>query len=887
MGNVSSSACRRIVPFRRVVSRLLLAAACSVATAAQAATLSTTTTLTLSSSTVASLTEVTLTASVTAGGAAVTTGSITFCDLSAYTHCEDAAVVGRAQLNGMPPTATLKYFPGPGFHKYTAMFNGTTAAAASASPPQTFSLDPTTTMIAATGGPSGYDLTATVVGIGNHPSVLDGSVTFQDTTDNNLLGIVPLTSPPVYTQTITVAQAPLVTTGVSPSIIGVGDFNGDGIPDLAIENAGDNSISIMLGNGDGTFTQAPTSPIIGAGGTSPCEIVTIQSNCAIVVGDFNDDGVADLALTNRIDNTVIILKGNGGGSFTPFGPPIGGFNNPEALKIGDFNNDGVQDLAVANADDNTISILLGNGDGTFKPAIDSQVGSFPFFLAVADFNGDGIADLAVVNGNDDTVTLLKGNGDGTFTPFPASPLQVGDGASPIVAADFNGDGQVDLAVANFTDNNVDIFLGNGAGTFTSQPAIPVGLNPFSMTALDYNGDGITDLAVGNYHRYTSTDPGTMTLLIGNGDGSFSQAALSPIIVGQYPNDVVAADFNRDGKPDLAIPNSGPISTSGGYNTTILLNTSTATETATATLPNVVLIGAGTHVVEASYPGNTEFAPSSATIDLQGLVISDTLTLTANPIEQMITMPVTLTAQLGLTSSLVAPTGTVTFYDQSVNVKLGTAPVGLNGQAVLTISSMGPGIHSITASYGGDTIFPPSTSNAVSVKIDELRLLRVGNNNTTILPGTTVVYTIEVQPQVATTFLYNVSFAASGLPAGATATFSPTTLAAGGSMTNITMTVKTAGTAMNKPPPSPFERLPLALGILLPLLGTRAVRRRLRQIPPYLGVALFAVLSLAAVAGLSGCSGAGLFAARKVPYTITVTGTEGTVARTVEVPLAIQ
>jgi Bacterial Ig-like domain (group 3)/FG-GAP-like repeat len=882
MGNVSSSACRRIVPFRRVISRLLLAAACSLATAAQAAPLPTATTLTLSSSTVASLTKITLTASVTAGGAAVTTGSITFCDLSAYTHCEDAAVLGRAQLNGMPPTATLTYFPGPGFHKYTAIFNGNTAAAASPpSQPQTFGLDPTTTAITATGGPSGYDLTATVVGIGYHPSVLDGSVTFQDTTDNNLLGIVPLTSPPVYAQTITAAQAPLVPTGVSPSIIGVGDFNGDGEPDLAIENAGDNSISIMLGNGDGTFTQAPTSPITGTGGTPPCEIVTVQSNCAIVVGDFNDDGVADLALTSRLDNTVIILKGNGGGSFTPLVPPIAGFNNPEALKIGDFNNDGIQDLAVANAGDNTISILLGNGDGTFKPAISSAVGSFPFFLAVADLNGDGIADLAVVNGNDDTVTLLKGNGDGTFTPFPASPLPVGDGASPIVAADFNGDGHVDLAVANFTDNNLDIFLGNGDGTFTSQPAIGVGLNPFSMTALDYNGDGITDLAIGNYHRYTSTDPGTVTLLIGNGDGSFSQPALSPITVGQYPNDVEAADFNRDGKPDLTIPNSGE------SDTTILLNTSTATETATAALPNVVLIGAGTHVVEASYPGNTEFAASSATIDLQGLVISDTLTLTANPIEQMITMPVTLTAQLGLTSSLVAPTGTVTFYDQSVNVKLGTAPVGLNGQAVLTISSMGPGIHSITASYGGDTIFPPSSSNAVSVKIDELRLLRVGNNNTTILPGTTVVYTIEVQPQVATTFLYNVSFAASGLPAGATATFSPATLAAGGSMTNITMTVNTAGTAMNEPPPSPFERLPLALGILLPLLGTRAVRRRLRQIPPYLGVALFAVLSLAAVAGLSGCSGAGLFAAKKVPYAITVTATEGTVQRTVEVPLAIQ
>jgi hypothetical protein len=102
-----------------------------------------------------------------------------------------------------------------------------------------------------------------------------------------------------------------------------------------------------------------------------------------------------------------------------------------------------------------------------------------------------------------------------------------------------------------------------------------------------------------------------------------------------------------------------------------------------------------------------------------------------------------------------------------------------------------------------------------------------------------------------------------------------------------MTVKTSTTASNEQPSSPFERVPLALGLLLPLLGTKAVRRRLRQIPPSLGVALFAVLTLAAMAGLSGCSGAGLFAARKVPYSITVTATEGTVQRTVEVPLEIQ
>jgi len=894
MGNVSFSACRRIVSFRRVISRLLLTAACSVATAAQAAPLPTATTLTLSSSSVAwsatSPAEVILTASV-AGSPAPSVGAVTFCNASAAL-CEDTAILGTAQLVG--GNASLRIIPAIGVHTYKAVFNGTATAAGSTSPSQTLTvtgLYPTTTALAATGNPSGYDLTATVVGFASQPPVLAGSVTFQDTTKNNLLGTV-LLGPPVFAQTLTAAPGSPVQTGNSPSNAGVGDFNEDGIPDLAIENAGDSTISILLGKGDGTFSAAAPIPAIG---TPPCENISFQSNCAIVVGDFNHDGHADLALTSDQDNTVVVLEGNGKGSFTPFsGSPIAVGSFPQALKIGDFNNDGIQDLAVANSNDDTISILLGNGNGTFTaaPLVSAGITSFPFFLAVADFNGDGNADLAVVNGRDNSVSILLGNGAGGFTPANNSPIYFpnASGPSPIVAADFNGDGKPDLAVANFDTSVVYILLGNGDGTFTFSGQSPINVgptpqnpnipaNPFSMTALDYNGDGHTDLAVANYNYSFSPNPppGSVTVLIGKGDGTFSQAG-APTIVGELPNDVVTADFNGDGRPDLAIPDS--------YNTytTILLNT--VSQTATAPLDNVVLIGAGTHVVQATYPTNAEFSESSATIDLQGLVISNTLTLSANPIEQMITMPVTLTAQLS-PPPFIAATGTVTFYDQSVGAQLGTAPVSANGQAVLTLSSMGPGVHSITASYGGDTIFPPSSSNAVSVKIDELRVLRVGNNNTTILPGTTVVYTLQVQPQVATTFLYNVSFAATGLPAGATATFSPATLPAGGSMTNITMTVKTATTAMNEPPPSPFERLPLALGFLLPLLGTRAVRRRLRQIPPYLGVALFAVLSLAAIAGLSGCSGAGLFAARKVPYSITVTATEGTVQRTAEVPLAIQ
>ncbi len=900
MWNVSLFACRRIASpsshnLRPVLSALLTVA-CSVA-AAQATPPPTTTTLALSSYDVASPAEVTLTASVSPAPSA---GTVTFCNASAAL-CEDTAILGKAQL--VAGNATLRIIPGIGSHVYKAIFNGTTTAATSTSPSQTLTvtgLYATTTAIAASGGPSGYDLTATVVGNASQPPVLAGSVTFQDTTDHNLqLGVVPLGTP-VFAQSYNPAPGSPVQTGNSPSVTGGGDFNEDGIPDLAIENAGDNTISILLGNGTGGFT---LFTVLAAVGTPPCTSINgAQSNCAIVVGDFNNDGHADLAVTSRVDGTVTVLLGNGKGQFAQVsGPPTTVGAKPQALKIGDFNNDGNLDLVVANGDDDTLSILLGNGNGTFTEASGSPISlgpaggdltSFPFFIAVADFNSDTNADLAVVMGRTNNVILLEGKGDGTFTPFASSPIILPDGKGycPIVAADFNGDGNVDLAVAFWgaiggSTGNVYVLLGNGDAAFapSSQAPIAVGENPFAMTALDYNGDGITDLAVANSYDVSPYPPGSVTLLKGNeagttgkGDGTFSSFATIP--VGPVPNDIVTADFNGDGHPDLAIPDSGDTYTS------ILLNT--VTQTATASLPNVVLAGAGTHVVMATYPANTEFATSSATIDLQGFSVSTTLTLSANPTEQMITMPVTFTAQLSPTGS-VGPTGSVTFYDQSVGTQIGTAPVSATGQAVLTISSMGPGVHSITASYGGDTNYPASSSNAVPVKIDELRILRVGNNNTTILPGTTVVYTLQVQPQVATTFLYSVGFTTSGLPAGATATFSPATLAPGGATANITMTVKTATTASNTPPPSPFERLPIALGLLLPFLGAKAVRRRLRQIPPFLGVALLAALSLTAVAGLSGCSGAGLFAARKVSSPITVIATEGTVQRTTEVPLAIQ
>jgi hypothetical protein len=340
-----------------------------------------------------------------------------------------------------------------------------------------------------------------------------------------------------------------------PVAAAVGDWNGDGILDVAVATPGSNTVTILLGRGDGSFAAARSywsSPAAGPATTS------------IAAGDFNGDGIPDLVVANAADDFVNILLGNGDGTFqAPQRYPA--VWPAWRLHVADFNGDGSLDVAGVATDpasgNGLVFIVLGNGDGSFQDPLTFAAGNGPNFLAVGDFNGDGNLDLVTTNfyaeGDfrhppiiiENDVRVLLGNGDGTFQPAQAyalnpnysKPMAVGVG-------DFNGDGMLDLAVANNDANVVSILLGNGDGTFQPARNHALGVNPAWLVVGDFNGDGHLDLAVACAGTYS--DPGGVTILLGKGDGTFQRARTIP--AGVNPLCVAVADFNRDGFLDLAV-----------------------------------------------------------------------------------------------------------------------------------------------------------------------------------------------------------------------------------------------------------------------------------------------------------------------------------------------
>ena len=402
-----------------------------------------------------------------------------------------------------------------------------------------------------------------------------------------------------------------------------------------------------------------------------------------MAGDFNGDGILDLAVTNRNGADVTILLGKGDGTFTATDSGQPSWSSD--IAVGDFNGDGILDLVVGGA------VLLGNGDGIFTATASPSTGGSYSAIAVGDFNGDGISDLAVTNYDGGSITVLLGNGDGTFRA--ATSLATGAYSGSVAVGDFNGDGIPDLAVTSW--GSVTVLLGNGDGTFTPTATSPAtGSVPWSVAVGDFNGDGIPDLAVADCYSWM------VTVLLGNGDGTFTPTATSPA-TDNWALSVAVGDFNGDGAPDLAAVNSG----------TLDFFLTERTQTATAPPTGISLpANTGMHLVEVSYPGDINFQASiSGPIEL---VSPETQTITfANPGTQTYGTPLTLnaTASSGLAVSFASTTTSVCTVSGSTAtfVIAGTCTIQATEEGNSTYFVATPVSQSFTVNHEAQTITFPA------------------------------------------------------------------------------------------------------------------------------------------------------------------------------------
>lgn len=365
----------------------------------------------------------------------------------------------------------------------------------------------------------------------------------------------------------------------SPSYVTISDLDADGILDLAIAGSGNPySVCVLLGVGDGSF---------GAQESQACYSVNSSSR-SVAIADTDGDGVSDLVVANSLSNSISVLLGLGNGTFAVQVAYSVGMD-PRSLSMGDLNGDGVLDLAVANEDSNNVSVLLGLGSGVFANQVTYPAGVSPRSLAVGDFDGNGIPDLAVANSGSNSVSVLLGLGDGTFAAqmsyavgFGSNSVVAGDldgnGALDLVVAkpssaavsillglgngdfasplslsltnpqalaigDLDGDEVLDLAVAQVDSLGVSVLLGLGDGTFAPEVSYSTSSASHSVAVGDLDGDGVPDLVVTNSF-------GTISVLLGLGDGTF--ASQVSLLVGGSPRSVAIGDFDGDGLSDIAV-----------------------------------------------------------------------------------------------------------------------------------------------------------------------------------------------------------------------------------------------------------------------------------------------------------------------------------------------
>ncbi len=418
----------------------------------------------------------------------------------------------------------------------------------------------------------------------------------------------------------TFQAGPVTTLQGAPESIALADLNGDGKLDFAAVVSNNNfiatipdgiSVATALGNGDGTFAAPSFTQTLGGsvavgdmnndgipdvvtsgtilfgdgkGGFPNRQDYNVNGSGSVILADFNGDGRMDIVLaggtpallTEVPGSTITVLFALPNGTF--FGPPVSivpALAQPDSfisdLHTADFNGDGIPDLVYA-GDVVGMAVMLGKGDGTFAPSFSSSA-SQGWEIATGDFNGDGHQDVVTVfgyvQGQPGVFTFFAGKGDGTFqapltTSIPSGPVS-------LVAGDFNADGKLDVAVLFSTGNSanadtVTIYLGNGDGTFHQGASYPAGPVSSWILAGDLNNDGKLDLVVTN--AGSETQMGNVTTLLGKGDGTFVQATQVPLAVSNAgddgPNTMTLADFNLDGNLDLAVTLGTPQNSTTGF-----------------------------------------------------------------------------------------------------------------------------------------------------------------------------------------------------------------------------------------------------------------------------------------------------------------------------------
>jgi hypothetical protein len=321
-------------------------------------------------------------------------------------------------------------------------------------------------------------------------------------------------------------------TGYEPYFVVAADIDIDGDQDLVVVNHFPQTFSILKNNGDGTFA-------------SKVDYNTNGSPSAVSAADLDGDGDKDLMITNEDTNTVSIFKNSGEGIFF-FDVNYDTGNYPSSIVSSDMDGDGDSDIVVVNSGSNNVSIFKNNGDGTFAPKVDYETGIYPNYVISKDLDGDGDQDLAVA-GYNENLSVFKNNGDGTFALRVKYIVEKG-GSLFITSADFNGDGAPDLAVGGGSRSN-NIFINKGDGTFDTFKSFRTGGRMgenFSATSADFDGDGDQDIAAVNYFSFT------VSVIKNDSSGNFSLN--TDYSTGEYPWSVVSADFDGDNDLDLAVVN---------------------------------------------------------------------------------------------------------------------------------------------------------------------------------------------------------------------------------------------------------------------------------------------------------------------------------------------